>query len=172
VKKRILSPGKVRLAIFPGEHVSKSKKRKFHNKSYCMLEPSLIESQAFEDLSGKAAMLVLIRFHQKAYKKRRDGKKRGLKNLMVTNQGEIIFTYTEAEELGIKSTQTFQKVLKELIEDKGFIDIVHRGNYYFNEPSKFAISGRWKQYGTYQYEKVQIPRVLPKGIGFQKKKKL
>ena len=137
-----------------------------------MLEPSLIESQAFEALSGKAAMLVLIRFHQKAYKKRRDGKKRGLKNLMVTNQGEIIFTYTEAAELGIKSTQTFHKVLKELIEEKGFIDIAYRGNYYENEPSLYGISGRWKRYGTSQYEKVKIPRVLPKGIGFKKQNQL
>ena len=133
-----------------------------------MLEPSLIESEAFEDLSGKAAMLTLIRFHQKAYKKRKDGRRRGLKDLVVTNNGEIIFTYAEAKELGIKSTQTFQKVIKELIEDKGFIDMAYRGNYYENEPSKYAISGRWKHYGTSQYERVEIPRILPKGIGFKK----
>jgi hypothetical protein len=33
-----------------------------------MLEPDLIESDAFRDLSGKAAILVLIRFHQKAHR--------------------------------------------------------------------------------------------------------
>ena len=135
-----------------------------------MLEPSLIESEAFRDLSGKAAIVTLIRFHQKAYKKRIDGKKRGLKNLVVTNNGEIIFTYGEAKELGIKSTQTFHKVLKELAEDKGFIDIAYRGNYYENEPSKYSISGRWKRYGSSQYEKVKVPRILPKGIGFKKQK--
>ena len=135
-----------------------------------MLEPSLIESEAFRDLSGKAAMLVLIRFHQKAYKKRRDGKKRGLKDLVVTNNGEIVFTYGEAKELGIKSTQTFHRVLRELIEEKGFIDVDYRGGYYHNDPSKYSISGRWKRYGTSQYEKVKIPRILPKGIGFKKQK--
>lgn len=134
-----------------------------------MLDPGLIESKAFEDLSGKAAVVALIRFHQKAYKKRKDGKKRGLKNLIVTNNGEIIFTYAEAKELGIKSTQTFHRVLMELVEDKGFIDIVYRGNYYQNEPSKYAISERWKRYGSPQYERVEIPRVLPSGIGFPKK---
>ena len=146
------------------------KNRKFRNKSFCVLEPALIESKAFEDLSGKAAMFVLIRFHQKAYKKRKDGRKRGLKNLIVTNNGEIIFTYAEAKELGIKSTQTFQRVLKELIEDRGFIDIEQRGNYYENKPSKYSISDRWKRYGTPQYERVEIPRVLPKGIGFKTQK--
>ena len=114
-------------------------------------------------------MVVLIRFHQKAYKKRKDGRKRGLKDLIVTNNGEIIFTYAEAKELGIKSSQTFYKVIKELVEDLGFIDIAHRGNYYQNEPSKYSISGRWKRYKTDDYEKVKIPRILPKGIGFKKK---
>jgi hypothetical protein len=170
VKKRVLSPGKRVSGHIPGGYVSKPKKRKFRNKSFCMLEPALIESQAFEDLSGKAAMLVLIRFHQKAYKKRKDGKKRGLKELVITNQGEIIFTYGEARELGIKSTQTFHRVLKELIEDKGFIDLEYRGGYYHNDPSKFSISGRWKRYGTSQYERVKVPRILPKGIGFKKQK--
>jgi hypothetical protein len=134
-----------------------------------MLEPALIESEAFEDLSGKAAMLVLIRFHQKAYKKRKDGRKRGLKNLVVTNNGEIIFTYAEAKELGIKSSQTFYKVIKELVEELGFINIAYRGNYYQNEPSRYSISERWKRYKTDNYEKIKIPRILPKGIGFKKK---
>jgi hypothetical protein len=146
-----------------------SKKRKYRNRSYCMLEPALIESQAFRDLSGKSAMLILIRFHQKAYKRRKNGKKRGLKNLIVTNNGEIIFTYGEAKELGIKSSQTFYRCIRELV-DKGFIDIEHRGHYINSDPNRYAISERWKRYGTPQYERVEIQRVLPNGLGFQKQK--
>jgi hypothetical protein len=147
-----------------------SKKRKYRNYSYAMLEPALIESEAFRDLSGKAAMLMLIRFHQKAYKKRKDGKKKGLKNLVVTNNGEIVFTYGEAKELGIKSSQTFYRCIRELVEDKGFINIEHRGHYLNSDPSKYGISDRWKRYGTSQYERVEIQRVLPNGLGFQKQK--
>lgn len=135
-----------------------------------MLEPFLIESKAFMDLSGKAALVALIRFHQKAYRKRTSRKKKGLKDLVITNNGEIIFTYGEAKELGIKSSQTFYRVIKELVEDKGFINMTYRGNYYNNEPNKFGISERWKHYGTDRYEKVEIPRILPKGIGFKKQK--
>ena len=84
------------------------------------------------------------------------------------NNGEIVFTYTEAKELGIRSSQTFYRVIKELVEEKGFINMTYRGNYYDNEPNKFGISERWKHYGTDRYEKVEIPRILPKGIGFKK----
>ena len=63
-----------------------------------MLEPGLIESDAFRDLSGKSAMLTLIRFHQKAYKKRKDGRKRGLKDLVVTNKGTNTLTNNGADE--------------------------------------------------------------------------
>ena len=48
--------------------------------------------------------------------------------MKITNNGEIIFTYAEAMELGMKSSSTFNTVLRELVEDKGFIDIAEQGN--------------------------------------------
>lgn len=145
------------------------KKKKFRNKSFCLLEPSLIESEAFRDLSGKAAVTVLIRFHQKAYRKNTSTKRRGYKNMIITNNGEIIFTYAEAKELGIRSSQTFHKVIRELVEDKGFISISEPGNWYEKKPTKFSIVERWKKYGTSKYEKEVVPRGLPGGLGFKKK---
>ncbi len=133
-----------------------------------MLDPRLIESKAFLEISGKAALVALIRFHQKAFRKKKSKKKRSFQNLAITNQGQIIFTYGEARELGMKSTETFYRVLKELIEDKGFIDMEYRGNYYNNESSRYSISDRWREYGTRNYKAAKIPRVLPKGLGFQK----
>ena len=90
--------------------------------------------------------------------------------MTITNNGEIIFTYGEARELGIKSSDTFYKVLRELVEDKGFIDVAESGHWYEKKPTKISISQRWKRYGTFDYEKVEIPRALPKGKGFQKTK--
>lgn len=145
--------------------------RKFRNRSFCRLDPAIIESNAFMDLSGKAAHICLIRFHQKTYRKWTNGRKRSEKNLIITNNGEIIFTYAEAKELGIRSTQTFNRVIRELVEEKGFIDISERGNWYRKEPTKFAISDRWKHYGTPNFKRVEIPRLSPKGKGFQKNKK-
>jgi len=147
---------------------SQNKKRKFRNRSFCMLEPDLIESDAFRDLSGKWAVVVLIRFHQKAHRKKPGRRQQPLHRYIITNNGEIIFTYGEARELGIKSDRTFHKVIRELVEDKGFIDIEEQGNWYEGKPTKFAISRRWKRYGSSDYKKVKIPRQLPRSLGFQK----
>ena len=144
--------------------------RKFRNKSSCWLTPDLIESEAFLNLSGKAAMLCVIRFHQKAFKKKIKRKRGGSKEQIITNNGEIIFTYAEAKELGIRSSRTFNRVIRELVEDKGFIDIAEYGSWYGKQPNKFSISCRWRKYGTDEYEKIEIPRILPSGIGFQKTK--
>jgi hypothetical protein len=151
---------------------NKNSKKKFRNKSHCWLTSDLIESDAFLSLTGKAAMLCLIRFHQKAYKKNTKRKQGGAKEPMITNNGEIIFTYAEAKELKIKSSQTFYRVIRELVEEKGFIDISESGNWYQKVPNKFAISYRWKRFGTSEYERVEIPRSLPKGLGFKKQKAL
>jgi hypothetical protein len=107
-----------------------------------MFDPVIIESDAFLNLSGKAAMRCLIRFHQKAHRKNISTRKRGLKHLIITNNGEIIFTYGEARELGIKSPDTFKKVIRELVEDKGFIDVAESGHWYEKKPTKYSISQR------------------------------
>jgi hypothetical protein len=142
-------------------------KRKFHNASYCMLDASLIESDAFRDLSGKAAMLVLIRFHQKAHRKRTGKRSKRVDAMTITNNGQILFPYAEARELGIRSDATTHKVFCELVEEKGFIDVATPGNWYTRQPTKFALSQRWKRYGTPDYKRVEIPRRLPRGLGFQ-----
>ena len=140
--------------------------KKFRNRSFCMLEPDLIESEAFLSLSSVAAMKVLIRFHQKAHRKRTKGKSKNLGKMVITNNGDIVFTYAEALELGIPKA-TFVRALKELVETKGFIDIAEPGNWFLKQPTKFAISQRWKRYGTPDYETVKMPRMLPKGKGWQ-----
>jgi hypothetical protein len=143
---------------------------KFRNKSSCWLTPDLIESEAFLNLSGKAAMLCVIRFHQKAFKKKIKPKRGGSKETIITNNGEIIFTYAEAKELGIRSSRTFYRVIRELVEDKGFVDIEEHGGWYGKQPNKFSISYRWRKYGTGEYKKMEVPRILPSGIGFKKTK--
>ena len=140
------------------------KKRTFYNRQYCRLEPDLIESQAFRELSGRAAIRVLIRFHQKAWKRKSKGKK-GIKTLQVTNQGEIVFPYSEALWLGwFKSAGTFQRVLVELIEQKGFIDLAEPGNWHEHKPARYGISERWRHYGTPNYQTVSMAEEKRKSL--------
>ena len=118
--------------------------KKFRNKSSCWLTPDLIESEAFLGLC-KSSMLCLIRFHQKAFKRPIKHKKRG--GYEITNNGEIIFTYSEARELGLKSNRTIARAFNQLIE-KGFVDTAEPGNWYLKQPTKYSISDRWKKYNT------------------------
>jgi hypothetical protein len=122
------------------------------------------------DLSGKAAMHVLIRFHQKAYRRKTKRSKQAIQKYEITNNGEIVFTYAEVRELGIKSSKTFWKVCRELVE-KGFIDLAEHPIWLEKKPAKWAISNRWKWYGTKRFESATIERILPPGVGFQKKTK-
>ena len=112
-------------------------------------------------------MVALVRFHQKAHRKRTGKKNKRVDDMTITNNGSITFPYAEAQELGIKSTQTFSRVIHELVEDKGFIDISEPGNWYLRQPTRYAISQRWKRYGTALYKAVHLDRQLPKGMGFQ-----
>lgn len=135
----------------------KKKDRYFRITSgYAMIEQKLFESDAFYDLSGMAAMRILLRFHQKAFKK--PGKKNtygGSKSLLeITNNGDIKFTYNEAvTELGYNKA-TFRNCLKELIDEKGFIDIAEHGvgRGTDRKPTKFSISYRWLDYNTKNYK--------------------
>ena len=65
----------------------------------------------------------------------------------IANNGQLVFTWKEAEEgLGI-SKQKFGTAISELI-DKGFIDIEKRGSWKPKVPTLYRISNRWKLYGT------------------------
>jgi hypothetical protein len=150
--------------------MAKLKNRNFRNRSFCMLEADLIESDALRDLSGKAALLVLIRFHQKAHRRKTRGSRRSIQRYEITNNGEIVFTYAEAKELGIASSRTFWKACRELVE-KGFTDLAEHPNWLEKQPAKWAISTRWKWYATDRFEPATIERILPPGVGFQKKEK-
>ena len=133
--------------------------RKFRNKSSCWLTPDILESDAYWSLTSANAVRFLSRFHQKAFRKKPKGNgKRG--GYQITNNGEIIFTYSEAKELGVKSDRSISRAFKELI-NKGFIDISEPGNWYLKEPTKFAISFRWQKYGTDEYEPPKQKHALP-----------
>ena len=104
-------------------------KKQFRNRSFAKLIPELIESSAFLDLAKRRlgyAMWILVRFQQKAHRKSpKKNQRRGQD--VITNNGQIVFTYTEAREYGIQEG-TFYRNLLVLIEDYGFIDIATGGS--------------------------------------------
>jgi hypothetical protein len=79
------------------------------------------------------------------------------KDFFIANNGKIVFTYAEAKkELGMPSS-TFMKSIDKLIE-VGLIDVIHAGSGgrspdgLHGDVGLYAISERWKKYGTPDFE--------------------
>jgi len=124
---------------------------------------SLLRSEAFRDLT-KTATDVYFEFLMKrkmAKVKTPAGRK---KEWMITNNGDIIFTYSEAEQKGF-SRSRFARALTQLVEH-GFIDITHLGSGgRKNDYSTYAISERYKKWGTPDFEHKTRPKDTREGRG-------
>jgi hypothetical protein len=147
-------------------------KRKFSERGWALLEADLIESPAFWALSSANSVRVLVRFWQKRRFAKKRSRGKGKYGPEIVNNGQITFTGSEADELGIKSRSTFLRAVKELIE-AGFLDI-REGDQegfrpgYGRRPTRYRISDRWRSYGTSLFQRESKGRVLPKGLGFQR----
>ena len=126
------------------------KKSKYTLKRNIFIESEMLDSEVFKKLSGKAKN-VLLRFLQK-----RTWNGKGKKKKYI-NSG-LVFTYTEANELGI-STSQFHTITKKLYEN-GFIDIDHQGGGLARDYSRYSMSERWRDYGTVNFKLVTKKRTL------------
>lgn len=139
---------------------SQKQRNKFRLKRNVTLPWELLDSEAFQLLTAHQ-IRVLIRFYQKrtwaAIPKGRSRKK----EIVFDNTG-LSFTYTEAEALGIGES-SFYRAIKRLVE-LGFIDTEHQGGGLGRDYSRYALSERWRDYGTPSFKKVMKERVLPPGV--------
>jgi hypothetical protein len=127
------------------------------------LEPGWIDSKAFMDLSG-TAVKVLIWFMRRRQMEKLG--RTGKESWSVANNGAIVFTYAEAEKkFGLTRTR-FSRALNQLIE-LGFIDIAYHGGGLMGDCTLYAISDRWKHYGTDQFVFKTRPKDTRK-LGFTK----
>ena len=108
------------------------------------VEQELIKSPAYLELGGKAPQVLMLFLCRRRVEKGSRGR------YIITNNGKIIFPYKEAfENYGIKKS-TFAKALDKLVEH-GFIDVCHSGGGINGDCNLFAISDRWRKYGTEKF---------------------
>ncbi|OGC92589.1 MAG: hypothetical protein A2W25_13900, partial [candidate division Zixibacteria bacterium RBG_16_53_22] len=135
------------------------------------LSNTLVDSPAFASLTYGPAVKVLVWFWQKAeYPKQL--KKKGLESPVgkidkILNNGKISFLFQEAGWRGL-SSQQFSHALKDLFRF-GFIDVAHLGRGIQGDYTKFALSDRWKKYGTPEWEESLFPENFFEG--FRKRSK-
>lgn len=120
--------------------MSKNKKNKTDG-NFSVIEHNIINSEAWKGLKAHTKWLYI------EYKLRWYG----------DNTKNIILTYIEANK--IMSIATFINDRKLLIE-RGFIDVIKRGGLE-KQPMIYGLSNRWKKYGTKDFIKVDIKKILP-----------
>ena len=121
------------------------------------VERRLIASEAYRALRTATAHRVLMIFFTK--RQMTDVGHRGREKWVVTNNDEITFTYREAQvKYGI-SASVFRCAIDEL-RDKGFLDIAETGMGLYKCTNKYAVSNRWRLYGTGDY---LPPKPRPRG---------
>ena len=135
-----------------------------------VVEKEVLNSEAFRKLNG-TAKTVYFDFLMKrrvTTVKSRAGEKKQVK---ILNNGEIQYTYGEAEMRSIPRAR-FMRAIDSLVEH-GFIDVTHSGSGgRKGDVSLYAISERWKTYGTDMFVHEMRPKDKRGGRGFQKGNKL
>ena len=92
---------------------------------------------------------------------------KGKEKWFIENNGEIIFSYTEALKKYEITKPRFQRALDGLVNN-GLIDITHHGGGVKGDFSTYAISQRWRDYGTDKFIKNLRPKDTRK-LGFASK---
>ena len=129
------------------------------------VERRLLKSKAYRALKTPTAYFVLGIF----WTKRQFAKagRKGEEDWIITNNGEIVFTYQEAKMKHGISDGAFRSAIDEL-RNKGFIDIAKSGAGLHKSVNLYGISNRWKLYGTPEYKEPKARPHKPINKGFKK----
>ena len=131
---------------------------------------SVITSKAFLALRTACACQVYLIFLNKCrWEKLQTRPGRNEREWFITNNGEIQFTYAEAEtKYGIPSGK-FTRAIDELLR-VGLIDITKTGLGLHKDVTLYAISDRWEKYGTDEFVAKKRPK-RKQQFGFAGKRK-
>ena len=137
------------------------------SNGFVALPNRLLDSKAFAALTTGASVKTLVWFWQMV-EYHRGKRKKGAEPVIgridkITNNGELSFTYQEAEWRGIKQVR-FRRALKDL-HRLGFIDISRQGHGVKGEYTKYTISTRWQAYDTPEtWKEIPYPKSFKEGF--------
>ena len=132
-----------------------------------VLDQRLIKSTAWLNLRGNAQSVYLLFRTKCQLTKHRGRPGKRSDEWVISNNGEITFSYKEAKKKYGITASRFVRAIDELIA-KGFIDIVKSGLGIHRLTTLYAISLRWKMYGTPLFEMAIRPKAA-NNQGFKKK---
>ena len=126
------------------------------------LERDSISYEAFWALNGAAIKIYMV-FRLKCVIANRAYGKRKVREIM--NNGEITFTYLEAEEKYGISKSTFLRARDKLIE-VGFIEITEHGGEH--QPTRYAISNNWMKYPDESFKRPKSGNLVGQNTRWKK----
>jgi hypothetical protein len=134
----------------------------YYGKKPLYIERAILRSEAY--LTLKKTKSIPIYFHFRTRMKMEHTGKGKQKKWVCTNNGKIVFPYSDAKKLGC-STKQFFDAKKELIEH-GFIDVNNDGGIYDGDASTYIISERWRKFGANDFEFKTLLKDKREGRGF------
>lgn len=137
----------------------KTREQKFRDTRWnkMFIPRDLILSPAFMSLRGASCQVYLI-FRSKCVMKTLSGKKgKRDDDYYIANDGELQFTYREANRKWGISEDRFKRAIDQLVRT-GFIDIVKSGFGLRRDVSLYAISDRWQKFGTEDFILLERPK--------------
>ena len=119
------------------------------------IDKDLLRSDAFRSLKGKSWIVYLDFLRKRQWQKTKHKCRSG--SYVITNNGEITYSYKEAERKGASKDQ-FRNAIDEL-QTKGLIDIKEYGSGgHDRKQTKYIIDDRWTKYGKTNFLPPQKPR--------------
>jgi len=115
-------------------------KRKFPKNRGVYFESDLLKSDAFWDLTGAAPQIYMVFRMKCVFADRTIGKR---KERIIVNNGEITYTFVEAEKHHGIPASTFLRARDQLIK-VGLIEIAEYGGCHYT--TKYSISNNWRHY--------------------------
>jgi len=120
------------------------------------IDRTLLTSHAFLELTGRAPQTLLIFYGKRQVEKLKRPGPHG-EQYRVTNGRRLEFTFLEALHKYGMSAKVFGHALNELVEH-GFLDIAKQGGGLNRDKTLFALSDRWRRYGTVDFEHKERPK--------------
>ena len=122
-------------------------KRKLPKTLGTYIKRDILESDAYWDLTGAAPQIYMVFRMKCVFADRTIGKR---KERVIVNNGEITYTYLEAQNNHRIPKSNFLRARDQLIK-VGFIEIAEDGGCHHT--TKYAISNNWRNYPEQTFER-------------------
>ena len=119
----------------------------------------MVTSRAFMALTGRAPQVLMVFLSKRRVEKLKRPGPRG-ERWRTTNNGQIVFTYREAlRDYGL-TARVFGRAIDNLVW-AGFLDIARSGGGLEGDCTLYALSDRWRAYGTSAFRRAERPKGRP-----------